>query len=179
MSNEKNSINIASIEAKKEIVNLTNTVSKDKEKNDLKKANLKKKIILRDAKILSDADLLKVDLNTLNLDKIRDIIKSNKKDATNVKNSKIVGLYRNKENQKSRTKIRKIRNRFISNILSYFSSQNEISLKSEIKSFLEFYKKTYSLNDLSLNSCADNNSDKDTLIKIKLAFEIIKKKKLS
>lgn len=50
-------------------------------------------------------------------------------------------------------------------------------LKNEINLFNEFYKETYLLNDYSLNSICQNNSDNETKIKTKLFLQIVKNNK--
>lgn len=80
-----------------------------------------------------------------------------------------------KENESSkrfRDRIRKERNNLINSINTLRNDKE--NLKNAIKAFDIFYKKTYSLNDYSLESLGRKNSDNDTMANVKLALNIIR-----
>ena len=76
--------------------------------------------------------------------------------------------------KKKRQILRKQRNKFVDNVLFFKSQKNNVELKKEIESFNKFYKETYILNDYSLNSICQNNSDNETKIKVKMFLQIVK-----
>lgn len=76
-----------------------------------------------------------------------------------------------------RKKIRKTRNNFFNQVLFLFKSENQKELKGAIKSFMEFYKETYLVNDLTLSSIVDSRTDKDMVIKATLFLQVIKNNK--
>lgn len=82
-----------------------------------------------------------------------------------------------KQEKNIRKKARKLRNMYINNVIHYFKDKDNKELKQTIKSFMSFYKEYYLLNDLSIKSICRNSSDNDTLIKVTLAFQVIKNNK--
>jgi hypothetical protein len=83
-----------------------------------------------------------------------------------------------KKNDKSlRTKLRHKRNSFANNIILYAQNKDLVNLQKEIKDFNSFYKETYVLNDYSLKSISDTNSDSDTKILLNMMLDIILKLK--
>lgn len=79
-----------------------------------------------------------------------------------------------KYGKKIRTKVRNQRNIFANNVIHYAKNKNLIELKNEIKNFNIFYKETYLLNDYSLKSISNNNSDDDTKKLLITFLEIVK-----
>ena len=79
-----------------------------------------------------------------------------------------------KYGKKIRTKIRNKRNIYANNVIHYAKNKNLIELKNEIKNFNIFYKETYLLNDYSLKSISNTNSDDDTKKLLITFLEIIK-----
>lgn len=125
--------------------------------------------------------IIDTDLSTLDLNNIKDLLSKSKLKVEKESNERFqmykferLGLS-DKEEKRERTKVRKQRNKFIDNILYFLSVDKTKELKAEIKSFKEFYLKTYTLNDYSIKSIASDNSDKETLEKVKFMFAIIAK----
>jgi len=124
-------------------------------------------------------NLIDLDLDSLDAKNLKDLIsKSNLKVDREV-NAKFQ-MYKferenltDKEEKKQRTKMRKQRNKLVDNIIYFFSVDKAKELIAEIKSFREFYLKEYTLNDYSIKSLASDNSDKETLEKIKIMLSII------
>ena len=130
--------------------------------------------------------ILSLDENELDDKIINMLLNSNKdvqsftKNKTKAGNSKLYKDTAIKENESSkqfRNRIRKERNNLISSVNYFNSIENKVELKKSIKLFNTFYKETYSLNDYSLESLGRKNSDKDTLVNLKLALWIIKNNK--
>ena len=65
-----------------------------------------------------------------------------------------------KVDKRERQKIRRVRNRFVNNILFYSAKDMKSELQKEIKEFENFYTKVYVNSDFSIDSLANNNSDK-------------------
>ena len=82
-----------------------------------------------------------------------------------------------KIDKKERQKIRRTRDRFVNNILFYYSEKLQNELKKEITEFQKFYTSVYIVSDYSLESLASNNSDKETKVNIRFALQIIKQSK--
>ena len=78
------------------------------------------------------------------------------------------------QQKKFRTKMRNQIKRFSNNIILSYQKKNEIELKKEVKSFNDFYKENYILNDYSIISISSNNRDKETLLLIEPMLEIVK-----
>lgn len=79
-------------------------------------------------------------------------------------------LYKIEVNTKLRRELRDERNLLIMDILN-----NSKNPKIQIENFDKFYKKTYLLNDYSLDSISSKNSDKNTKEFLKLGLELIKR----
>lgn len=155
------------------------------------------------AKVLTDDQLLEMDLDNLNIDEVL----AKRPKATNNKGKEIKGkkerdpmfiipgdLYTALEKDKTldsqtltakkkaklkrfRSKVRKQRNRLIGQIINLKKDNNKAELKDTITAFKSFYTTHYINQDYSINSLAKANSDKDTLANIKLALAIIKRVK--
>ena len=69
------------------------------------------------------------------------------------------------------------RDSFVIDICKQFKSSDTKELKKTIKSFLSFYKESYLLNDLSINSIARSSSEKDKLVMITIALQVVKNNK--
>lgn len=134
-----------------------------------------KNVILESKKLLTDKQIIELSEN-LDESNFNDLLN---KLSTNLKQTKSTKdkMYKIEVDKKIRMKIRKERNKHFDNII-FFQSQNLINeLKMSINLFDKFYKETYLLNDYSLNSICQNNSDDDTKLKCKLVLEIIKRLK--
>jgi len=131
----------------------------------------------------TNKSIIDLDLESLDLDNIKSLLsKSNIKTDKNV--NERFQMYKferleltEKEEKRQRTKIRKQRNKLVDNILYFFSNEKQKELVEEIKSFNKFYLDTYTLNDYSLKSLCNDNSDKDTKEKITFVLAIISKQK--
>lgn len=134
-------------------------------------------LLVKESKnLLSDSQLLKSDfkdLDNINLDILSKELAKNIKAKTNNKEK----IYKIKADKKERQILRKKRNTFFDNIIFYFANKMQTELKKEIESFNKFYKETYLLNDYSVNSICQNNSDKETIIKAKTFLQIVLKNK--
>lgn len=137
-------------------------------------------------KNISSEQLAEMDLDEINIYTLLELLENNetlKEKLTTKKGSK-EGMYKKdakKENESDknfRSRIRKERNTFTENILKYFQNKDDASLKKEIVSFNKFYKETYLLNDYTVASVARLNSDKVTLSKLNLMFQVVKRTKI-
>lgn len=183
VNNIENVLNTNVSTDKKEVTNKKVTSQKDlKAKKDLAIEKAKEKIKNpTSSKKMTDEQLLNLDFENLDLKNITSLIKSNVKTKEISTKDKMYKFERENlskdEIQKKRSKIRKERTKFAENILNSFSNGLLEKCKIHIKGFNKFYKETYLLNDLSIGSIAQNNSDKDTLVKLNLMLQIIKKLK--
>lgn len=134
-----------------------------------------KNVISNSKQLLSDKQIIELseNLDEVNFDNLLNNLSKNIKQTKASKDK----MYKIDVDKKIRMKIRKDRNKFLDNIIFYQSQNLKDDLKKEIKSFDKFYKDTYLLNDYSLNSICQNNSDDDTKLKCKLVLEIIKRNK--
>lgn len=134
-----------------------------------------KNVISESKQLLSDKQIIELseDLDETNFDLLLNKLGQNLKQTKTSKDK----MYKIEVDKKIRQKIRKDRNKFLDNIIFFATSDLKTELKKEINSFDKFYKETYLLNDYSLNSICQNNSDDDTKIKCKLVLEIIKRNK--
>jgi hypothetical protein len=130
-------------------------------------------------KVLSSEQILNLDFENLDLKNLQSLIKDNIKTKSISTKEKMYKFEREsltkEQIKKERSRIRKERTKFCSNILDYFKNNLNDKLKVEIKKFNDFYKKTYLLNDLSIGSIAQSNSDKETLVNLNLMLQIVKK----
>jgi len=76
-----------------------------------------------------------------------------------------------------RRKIRNKRNSFFVDIVTAFKNNNQKELKKQINLFMKFYKESYLLNDLSINSIARSSSDKANIVFITASMQVIKNNK--
>jgi len=81
--------------------------------------------------------------------------------------------------KQKRQKIRKTRNKFAKILPSLQGAKNKALRKEATDAFIKFYKETYLLNDLSLESLRATNRDADTDIKLKAMLSVLKKDKVS
>lgn len=125
---------------------------------------------------LTDEQLLNLDLDKINLNELLEKNTALKQKLA-VSKGKKEPMYKIDVDKNSRRKIRKIRNKHISNVISFYQSDNKTELKKEIDSFNKFYKETYTKNDYSLESICRLNSDKSTLSQAKIFLHIIKETK--
>ncbi len=134
-----------------------------------------KNVISESKKLLSDTQIIELseNLDDLNFNELLKKASANIKQTSNTKDK----MYKIEVDKKIRQTLRKKRNKFFDNIIFFASNDLKTELKKEIKSFDTFYKETYLLNDYSLNSICQNNSDDDTKLKCKLVIEIIKRNK--
>lgn len=138
-------------------------------------ANKGQKNVIRESKKeLSDNELLELNLESLDSDNFDSLISSIKEKA---KKEKLVKgekgkskMYKIEVDTKIRRKLRNQRNYLLMDIIN-----NANNPKKEIETFEKFYKETYTLNDYSLNSIANENSDKNSLAFVKVGLEIIKR----
>lgn len=136
-----------------------------------------KNIIETSKNLLNDGNLLNLDLENLdnaNFDLLVNELSKNLKQKKETSKDK---MYKIEVDKKQRQILRKKRNKFVDNVLFFQSQKMTNELKNEINLFNEFYKETYLLNDYSLNSICQNNSDNETKIKTKLFLQIVKKHK--
>lgn len=149
---------------------------------------LKIELAKQETKVISKSqsdELLNVDLDNKGL--MNQLAKMTIKDSNESSNANmfrfdtLIPKYNTlKEEEKKkvtkqlRKKARKLRNMYINNILFNFKAKDNKELKQVVKSFNQFYKEYYVLNDFSIKSICRNSSDNDTLIKCTLAFQVIK-----
>lgn len=146
-------------------------------KTNVKNVKEVKTIIETSKNLMNDDNLLNLDLENLddaNLDLLVNELSKNIKQKKETSKDR---MYKNEVDKKQRQIIRKKRNKFVDNVLYFQSQKMNNELKNEINLFNEFYKETYLLNDYSLNSICQNNSDNETKIKSKLFLQIIKNQK--
>lgn len=134
-----------------------------------------KNVISESKKLLTDKQIIELSEN-LDENNFENLLNNLSKNIKQSKSSKDK-MYKIDVDKKIRQKIRKDRNKFLDNIIFYQSQNLKDDLKKEINLFDKFYKQTYLLNDYSLNSICQNNSDDDTKLKCKLVLEIIKRNK--
>lgn len=146
------------------------TILNKTEKKEVKNV---KEIIATSKNLINNENLLNLDLDNLDTENINLLVSELSK---NLKQKKETNdkMYKIEVDKKKRQFLRKQRNKFVDNVLFFKSQKNEIELKKEIESFNKFYKETYLLNDYSLNSICQNNSDNETKIKVKLFLQIVK-----
>ena len=107
------------------------------------------------------------------------------KTSSDAKANKVSTLYKDevyadlnkKEKKAFRMKIRRKRNNILKDIISFHKAKDAKAKAEALKTFNSFYKTFYKLNDLSLNSLCNTNSDDDTKALINEALLIIKKAK--
>ena len=133
-----------------------------------------KEIIATSKNLFNDENLLNLDLESLDTNNIDLLVNELSKNLKQKKESNKDKMYKIEVDKKQRQILRKQRNKFVDNILFFKSQKNEIELKKEINLFNKFYKETYILNDYSLNSICQNNSDNETKIKVKVFLQIVK-----
>lgn len=161
---------------------LKNTSEKEIAQNKVNAIEKSKEAIKNvSSKKMSNKNLLEIDLETLDLNNLKGLIKDNVK-TKNI--SERLQMYKfertdleSKEVKKLRTKIRNQRNKICDNILHSFSTDNATELKKHITLFNSFYKETYLLNDFSLISICQSNADDDTKVKLSFMLKIIKETK--
>lgn len=129
------------------------------------------------------SEIKKTNLENLNLDSINfDKIEKNIKVSDNVKEkskSAKKEIYKNKPSDKNKHKsfrqqMRTKRMKFENNIQLYYKENQNENLKKELKNFLEFYKSEYVLNDFSVYSLVDSNTDTDKLKDTETFLKIVK-----
>jgi len=76
-----------------------------------------------------------------------------------------------------RRKLRNKRDNLLISIVKQFKANDLKELKKTIKEFNIFYKESYLLNDYSINSIARSSSDKENIIFITLALQVVKNNK--
>ena len=133
--------------------------------------------ILNSKNLMNDENLLNLDLDNLDNNNFDLLVNQLSKNIKQKKETSRDKLYKNDVDKKQRQILRKKRNNFIDNIILFHSLKNDVELKKEINLFDKFYKENYLLNDYSINSIMQNNSDNDTKIKVKIFLEIVKKNK--
>jgi hypothetical protein len=133
-----------------------------------------KEIIATSKNLFNDENLLNLDLESLDTNNIDLLVSELSKNLKQKKESNKDKMYKIEVDKKKRQILRKQRNKFVDNVLFFHSQKNEIELKKEIDLFNTFYKETYLLNDYSLNSICQNNSDNETKIKTKVFLQIVK-----
>lgn len=159
-------------------MNANVTTSEKQIKENKENAIAKSKEAIKNSQSISKS-ILDIDLNNIDADNLKDLlnkssVKINKEVNERFKMYKFETLsLTDKEEKRKRTKIRKQRNKFIENVLYFFQTDKKNELAKEIKEFISFYKSEYCLNDFSLKSLANDNSDKDTKEKIVFMLKII------
>ncbi len=133
-----------------------------------------KEIIATSKNLFNDENLLNLDLDSLDTNNINLLVDELSKGLKQKKESNKEKMYKIEVDKKQRQILRKQRNKFVDNVLLFHSQKNEIELKKEIDLFNKFYKETYILNDYSINSICQNNSDNETKIKVKVFLQIVK-----
>ena len=156
------------------------TSEKDlKAKKDLAIERSKDKIKNPTSKVMINEKILELDFENLDLNNLKSLIKTNVRTKSISTKEKMYKFERNdltkEQIKKERSKIRKQRTKFCSNILHFFSTDLKDNLKKEVVLFNKFYKETYLLNDYSISSLAQSNSDKETLVQLNLMLQIVKK----
>ena len=134
--------------------------------------------ILNSKNLMNDENLLNLDLENLDNVNFESLIKEVSKNIKQKKETSKEKLYKIEVDKKQRQILRKKRNKFIDNILFFYTQKQNKELENEIKEFEKFYKETYLLNDYSDNSIMQNNSDNETKIKVKLFLKIVKNNKV-
>ena len=143
-------------------------------KTEKKEVKNVKEIISTSKNLMNDENLLNLDLENLDSENIDLLVSELSKNLKQKKESNKEKMYKIEVDKKQRQILRKQRNKFVDNVLFFKSQKNEIELKKEIDLFNKFYKETYILNDYSLNSICQNNSDNETKIKVKMFLQIVK-----
>ena len=119
------------------------------------------------------------DIDKINFDKLEKKIEVKSKIESKISNSKKsiykgFDLLTDKEKKSKRNKLRNIRQKYENDILKFYTENLNKELKESIKSFLTFYKDTYQLNDFSLYSLIDNNTDTEKMKKTDEFLKVIK-----
>lgn len=133
-----------------------------------------KELINTTKNLMNDDNLLNLDLENLDNANFDLLINEVSKNIKQKKETSKDRMYKIEVDKKVRQTLRKKRNKFIDNVLFFQSQKMNKELKNEIDLFNEFYKEIYILNDYSLNSFCQNNSDNETKIKSKLFLQIVK-----
>ena len=127
------------------------------------------------------SNLLDINLDTLNFDKIEKKIQIKTKIEEKKSSSKDL-IYKfqldnnltDKQKKSFRTKLRNKRINLEKDILKYYSENNNAELKKEISNFIAFYKENYILNDFSLYSLISNNTDTEKMKRTDETINVIK-----
>jgi hypothetical protein len=146
-------------------------------KTNVKNVKEVKEIISTSKNLMNDDNLLNLDLETIDDANLDLLVLELSKNIKQKKETSKDRMYKNEVDKKQRQILRKKRNKFVDNVLFFHSQKMLVELKNEINLFNEFYKEVYLLNDYSLNSICQNNSDNETKIKSKLFLQIIKNQK--
>ena len=157
------------------------TTKKQIAKKESQNSEIEKNVIneiLNSKNLMNDENLLKLDLENLDNVNFESLIKEVSKNIKQKKETSKEKLYKIEVDKKQRQILRKKRNKFIDNVLFFYTQKQSKELENEIKEFEKFYKETYLLNDYSDNSIMQNNSDNETKIKVKLFLKIVKNSKV-
>lgn len=146
-------------------------------KTNVKNVKEVKTIIETSKNLMNDDNLLNLDLENLDNANLDLLVLELSKNIKQKKETSKDRMYKNEVDKKQRQIIRKKRNKFVDNVLFFQSQKMNVELKNEINLFNDFYKEIYLLNDYSLNSICQNNSDNETKIKCKLFLQLIKNQK--
>jgi RNA processing factor Prp31 len=146
-------------------------------KTNVKNVKEVKTIIETSKNLMNDDNLLNLDLDSIDNANLDLLVNELAKNIKQKKETSKDRMYKNEVDKKQRQILRKKRNKFVDNVLFFQSQKMLVELKNEINLFNEFYKEVYLLNDYSLNSICQNNSDNETKIKSKLFLQIIKNQK--
>ena len=127
------------------------------------------------------SNLLDINLDSLNFDKIEKKIEIKTKIEEKKSSSKDL-IYKfqldnnltDKQKKSFRTKLRNKRINLEKDILKYYSENNNAELKKEISNFIAFYKENYILNDFSLYSLISNNTDTEKMKRTDETINVIK-----
>ena len=127
------------------------------------------------------SNLLDINLDSLNFDKIEKKIQIKTKIEEKKSSSKDL-IYKfqldnnltDKQKKSLRTKLRNKRINLEKDILKYYSENNNAELKKEISNFITFYKENYILNDFSLYSLISNNTDTEKMKRTDETINVIK-----
>ena len=157
------------------------TTKKQTAKKEFQNSEIEKNVIneiLNSKNLMNDENLLNLDLENLDNVNFESLIKEVSKNIKQKKETSKEKLYKIEVDKKQRQILRKKRNKFIDNVLFFYTQKQSKELENEIKEFEKFYKETYILNDYSDNSIMQNNSDNETKIKVKLFLKIVKNSKV-
>lgn len=141
----------------------------------------KKEVQNLDLSKLTNEQLLEINLDEVNLYDLLEKNESLKKQIKKASKDRKDDLYKNvpkgEAGKSQRSKLRRKRNLFISNVIEAFTKKDNATLKKEIEAFNKFYKENYLLNDYSFNSLSRTNADADTKVNINLFLQILKRNK--